>query len=54
MITSAIIGGVLLAAIEGISIALTRFGAEQFKPGKIGVFLIVLRNSTASHNEKSG
>ncbi|KAL5257336.1 hypothetical protein ACHWQZ_G012309 [Mnemiopsis leidyi] len=31
-VTSAIIGGVLLAMIEGISIGITRMGAEQFKP----------------------
>lgn len=32
MIGSAIIGGVLLAMIEGIGIAMTRFSAEQFNP----------------------
>ena len=32
-VTAAIIGGVLLAMIEGISIGITRMGAEQFKPG---------------------
>jgi mitochondrial import inner membrane translocase subunit TIM17 len=29
---SAVIGGVLLAMIEGIGILITRFSAEQFKP----------------------
>merc|ERR1719184_561820 len=29
---NSITGGVLLAMIEGISIAITRVGAEQFKP----------------------
>ncbi|XP_064633385.1 mitochondrial import inner membrane translocase subunit Tim17-A-like isoform X2 [Lineus longissimus] len=32
MVGSAIIGGVLLALIEGIGIMFTRFSAEQFKP----------------------
>jgi len=31
-LTSAIIGGLILGMIEGISIALTRFNADQFKP----------------------
>jgi len=32
MVGSAIIGGVLLAMIEGVGIMLTRFTADQFKP----------------------
>uniref|UniRef100_T1J862 Mitochondrial import inner membrane translocase subunit TIM17 n=1 Tax=Strigamia maritima TaxID=126957 RepID=T1J862_STRMM len=32
MVGSAVIGGVLLALIEGIGILFTRFSAEQFKP----------------------
>jgi len=32
MIGSAIVGGVLLAMIEGINIMFTRFASEQFKP----------------------
>ena len=34
MAGSAIIGGVLLALIEGIGIVITRWSAEQFKPSK--------------------
>jgi import inner membrane translocase subunit TIM17 len=33
MLGSAIIGGVLLAMIEGMGILFTRFTAEQFNPG---------------------
>ena len=29
-----IAGGILLAMIEGIGIAMTRFSAEQFNPGR--------------------
>ncbi|XP_064605075.1 mitochondrial import inner membrane translocase subunit Tim17-B-like [Liolophura sinensis] len=32
MVGSAVIGGTLLALIEGISILVTRYSAEQFKP----------------------
>ncbi|XP_074644977.1 mitochondrial import inner membrane translocase subunit Tim17-B-like [Tubulanus polymorphus] len=32
MFGSAVIGGVLLALIEGVGIMITRFSAEQFKP----------------------
>lgn len=32
MAGSAVIGGVLLAMIEGVGILLTRFTSEQFKP----------------------
>lgn len=32
MVGSAIIGGVLLALIEGMGILFTRFSAEQFRP----------------------
>lgn len=32
MVGSAVIGGVLLALIEGIGIVMTRFQAEQFQP----------------------
>lgn len=32
MVGSAVIGGVLLALIEGVGILFTRFSAEQFKP----------------------
>merc|ERR1711921_45695 len=32
MLGSAIVGGVLLAMIEGINIMFTRFASEQFKP----------------------
>lgn len=35
MAGSAIIGGVLLALIEGIGIAFTRLSAEQFKPSSL-------------------
>jgi hypothetical protein len=34
MVGSAIIGGVLLALIEGVGIMFTRFSADQFKPSK--------------------
>lgn len=30
-----ILGGVLLALIEGIGILFTRYSAEQFRPGKL-------------------
>jgi len=36
MAGSAVIGGVLLAMIEGVGILLTRFTAEQFKPMALG------------------
>lgn len=32
MVGSAVIGGVLLALIEGVGILFTRYSAEQFKP----------------------
>jgi hypothetical protein len=32
MVGSGIIGGVLLALIEGVGIMITRFTADQFKP----------------------
>ncbi|CDW53186.1 mitochondrial import inner membrane translocase s ubunit tim17 b-like protein [Trichuris trichiura] len=34
MIGSAIMGGVILAMIEGVGIFITRFTADQFRPGK--------------------
>ena len=33
MARSAVVGGVLLALIEGVGIMITRMTAEQFKPG---------------------
>ena len=33
--TISIPGGILLAMIEGIGIAMTRFSAEQFNPGML-------------------
>lgn len=33
MVGSAIIGGVLLALIEGVGILFTRWTADQFRPG---------------------
>ncbi|KAG0418705.1 hypothetical protein HPB47_004641 [Ixodes persulcatus] len=40
MVGSAVIGGVLLALIEGVGILFTRFSAEQFKPGQISFVTI--------------
>ena len=37
-ISAAVVGGILLALIEGVGIAITRMTAEQFKPGKIFLF----------------
>lgn len=43
MAGSAIVGGVLLALIEGMGIMFNRFTAEQFKPGmQIAVLITVL------------
>ena len=33
MARSAVVGGILLALIEGVGIMITRMTAEQFKPG---------------------
>ncbi len=38
MARSAVVGGVLLALIEGVGIMITRMTAEQFKPG---LYLII-------------
>ena len=38
-----IAGGILLAMIEGIGIAMTRFSAEQFNPGRWKIMEIVHR-----------
>ena len=32
MVGSAVIGGILLAMIEGVGILITRFTADQFRP----------------------
>lgn len=42
MLGSAVIGGVLLAMIEGVGIMFTRFTSDQFRPLSPVSFLIVL------------
>ena len=46
MVGSAVVGGVLLAMIEGVSILFNRFAAEQFKPGKCYKQLVQISRNT--------